>query len=64
MAQENFMESPEQFKQNVRRYQYVAIPEYHHTFTVMTRKVYHQRVKTGLFRVTASGLTQVTRTMP
>lgn len=64
MAQENFMESPEQFKQNVQCYQYVVIPEYHHTFTVMTRKVYYQRVKTGLFRVTAAGLTQVTRTMP
>lgn len=56
VGQENFMESPAQFQQNVQRYQYVAIPEYHHTFTVMVEKVYHQRVRTGLFKVTRGGL--------
>ncbi|SMS15381.1 ABC transporter permease [Levilactobacillus zymae] len=59
VGQENFMESPAQFKQNVQRYQYIAIPEYHHTFTVMLRKTYHQNVRTGLFKVTPAGLERV-----
>lgn len=61
VGQENFMESPTAFDQNVQKYQYVAIPEYHHTFTVMTRKIYHQSVRTGFFKVTASGLTPIKR---
>ena len=56
VGQENFMESPQAFKQNVQHYQYVAIPEYHHTFTVMMRHAYHQTVKTGFFKVTKTGL--------
>ncbi|HJE45588.1 ABC transporter permease [Levilactobacillus namurensis] len=56
VGQENFMESPAQFKQNVQRYQYIAIPEYHHTFTVMMRKTYHQEIRTGWFKVTPTGL--------
>ena len=53
------MESPSAFKQNLQRYQYVAVPEYHHTFTVMMRHAYHQNVRTGLFKVTAMGLQRV-----
>ncbi|WP_125767655.1 glycosyltransferase family 39 protein [Lapidilactobacillus wuchangensis] len=64
VAQENFMESPAQFQNNVQRYQYVAIPEYHHTFTVMTRKVYRQHIKIGLFKVTPQGLQRITKVEP
>ncbi|GEO67484.1 ABC transporter permease [Levilactobacillus spicheri] len=59
VGQENFMESPSAFKQNIQRYQYVAVPEYHHTFTVMMRHAYHQNVRTGLFKVTVTGLQRV-----
>lgn len=60
VGQENFMESPAQFRQNLQRYQYVSIPEYHHTFTVMMRHAYHQSgIRTGLFRVTKTGLVRV-----
>ncbi|AKP64640.1 mutg family lantibiotic protection abc superfamily atp binding cassette transporter permease [Levilactobacillus koreensis JCM 16448] len=56
VGQENFMESKSDFKKNVLRYQYVVIPEYHHTFTVMVRKVFHQHVRTGLYKVEQDGL--------
>ena len=56
VGQENFMESPAQFKQNVQHYQYIAIPEYHHTFTVMMCKTYYQEIRTGWFKVTPTGL--------
>lgn len=56
-AQENFNESPSQFRQQIQRYQYVAIPEYHHTFTVMMQHAYQQKdVRVGFFKVTKQGL--------
>jgi len=59
VGQENFMMTPEQFKQTVESYQYVAIPETHRTFTVLTEKVFHQHVVTGLFKVTKTGLVRM-----
>lgn len=59
VGQENFMMTPEQFKQAVESYQYVAIPESHRTFTVLTQKVFHQHVITGLFKVTKNGLVRM-----
>lgn len=60
VGRENFMETPRQFGKTIRQYQYVAIPEYHHTFTVMMRHVYHQaNVRTGFFKVTPTGLQRI-----
>lgn len=59
VGQENFMMTPEQFKQTVESYEYVAIPESHQTFTTLTQKVFHQRVVTGLFKVTKDGLVRM-----
>ena len=56
VGQENFMMTPKVFKQTVESYQYVAIPETHRTFTVLTKKVYHQHVVTGFFKVTKKRL--------
>jgi len=56
VGQENFMVTPAVFRRTVQAYDYVVIPEFHRTFTVLTQKVYHQRVVTGLYRVTPSGL--------
>ena len=56
VGQENFMVSPAAFHQILQQYDYVVIPEFHRTFTVLTRKVYHQRVMTGLYRVTPKQL--------
>lgn len=56
VGQENFMMTPKVFKQTVESYQYVAIPETHRTFTVLTKKVFHQHVVTGLFKVTKKRL--------
>lgn len=59
-AQENFNESPRQFRRQIQRYQYVAIPEYHHTFTVMMRHAYRQKsVRIGFFKVTKHGLQRI-----
>lgn len=59
VGQENFMMSPKAFKLALEKYQYVAIPEWHRTFTVMAQKVYHQHLKTGLFKVTPNRLVRV-----
>ena len=59
VGQENFMMTPEVFKKTVESYQYVAIPETHRTFTVLTQKVFHQHVVTGLFKVTKNGLVRM-----
>ncbi|GEO47730.1 hypothetical protein [Companilactobacillus kimchii] len=59
VGQENFMMTPQQFKQAVEQYQYVAIPESHQTFTTLTKKTFHQHVVTGLFKVTKNGLIRI-----
>jgi len=59
IGQENFMMTPKAFKQAIEGYQYVAIPETHRTFTVLTEKVFHQHVVTGLFKVTKQGLVRM-----
>lgn len=59
VGQENFMQTPEAFKQTVENYQYIAIPESHQTFTTLTQKVFHQHVVTGLFKVTKNGLVRM-----
>ncbi|BDZ29834.1 ABC transporter permease [Lactiplantibacillus sp. WILCCON 0030] len=56
VGQENFMMTPKVFKQTIENYQYVAIPETHRTFTVLTKKTFHQHVVTGLFKVTKNKL--------
>lgn len=56
IGQENFMMTPKVFKQTIEGYDYVAIPETHRTFTVLTQKVFHQHIVTGLFKVTKTGL--------
>lgn len=59
IAQENFMMSAPTFKRTVAKYDYVAIPEFHSTFSAMTRQVYHQRLRTGLFQVTDQQLIRI-----
>ncbi|WP_338216636.1 ABC transporter permease [Companilactobacillus muriivasis] len=59
VGQENFMMTPEAFKKAVENYDYVAIPETHRTFTVLTQKVYHQHVVTGFFKITNHGLKRI-----
>lgn len=59
VARENFIMSASDFRQEVSKYQYVVIPEFHSTFSTMTRKVYHQHVRTGLYRVTTHGLVKM-----
>ncbi|WP_125766374.1 glycosyltransferase family 39 protein [Lapidilactobacillus wuchangensis] len=59
VGQENFMMSPARFKQTLQTYQYVALPEWHRTFTVMLDKTYHQQYRTGFFKVTPTGLVKV-----
>lgn len=58
------MMDPATFKKTVAAYQYVALPEWHRTFTVMLQKTYHQRYKTGLYRVTSRGLRRVQKITP
>lgn len=58
-ARENFMMSNTDFNDILHRYQYVVIPEEHATFTAMIKKIYHQPIKTGIFKVTKHGLTHV-----
>ncbi|MCI1557628.1 MAG: ABC transporter permease [Pediococcus pentosaceus] len=58
-GRENFMLSNSDFKKVVQRYQYVALPEWHRTFTTMLRKTYHEDYKVGLYKVTPKGLQKV-----
>jgi hypothetical protein len=64
VAQENFMMPAAEFKQAIQNYEYVALPEWHRTFTVMLKKTYHQDYKTGLFKVTKDGLKKVKQVNP
>lgn len=64
VAREDFMMSPTDFKKLVQSYQYIALPEWHRTFTVMLQKTYHQDYRTGLFRVTPEGLVKVRQVKP
>lgn len=64
IGQENFTMSMQQFKTTLNAYQYVVIPEWHRTFTVMTEKVYHQHLKTGIFKVTKNKLIRVKNIQP
>ena len=59
IGQENFMMTPKAFKAAVQKFDYVAIPETHRTFTVLTHKAYHQHVITGFFKVTPHGLKRI-----
>jgi len=59
VGQENFIMTPKAFKKAVETFDYVAIPETHRTFTVLTKKVYHQHVITGFFKVTSHGLKRI-----
>lgn len=59
VGQENFMMSKASFKQTIQTYQYVALPEWHRTFTVMLNKTYHQNYRTGFFKVTPNGLVRI-----
>ena len=59
VGQENFMLSKKAFRAALNQYQYVVIPEWHRTFTKMTWQVYHQRLKTGIFKVTPTALQRV-----
>ena len=59
VGQENFMMTPKAFKAAVEHFDYIAIPEPHRTFTVLTEKVYHQHVVTGFFKVTNHGLQRI-----
>jgi hypothetical protein len=61
VGQENFDLSAAAFKKTIAQYQYIAIPEWHRTFTKMVTKVYGQKVKTGLYKVTAKGLVKVNK---
>lgn len=58
-ARENFMMSNSDFNDILHRYQYVVIPEEHATFTAMIKKIYHQPIKPGIFKVTKQGLIPV-----
>ena len=61
VGQENFMMSQAEFKNNIKQYDYVVLPEWHRTFTTMLEKTYHQDYKTGLFKVTKDGLQKVNK---
>ncbi|WP_230678609.1 ABC transporter permease [Lacticaseibacillus zhaodongensis] len=59
VGQEDWNMSAKQFKQAVLAYQYVAIPEWHRTFSAMVKEVWGQSIKTGTFKVTQNGLQRV-----
>ncbi|WP_100665666.1 hypothetical protein [Leuconostoc citreum] len=56
IGRENFMMSSSDFYRTIQGYDYVVIPEWHRTFTVMVAKVYHQSIKTGMYKIEKSGL--------
>lgn len=60
-GQENFMMSQAEFKNTIKQYDYVVLPEWHRTFTTILEKTYYQDYKTGLFKVTKDGLQKVNK---
>jgi hypothetical protein len=59
VGQENWNMSRAEFKKSVLAFDYVAIPEWHRTFSAMVKQVWGQSVKTGVFKVTKTGLVRV-----
>lgn len=59
VGQENWNMSRAQFKKAVLAFDYVAIPEWHRTFSAMVKQVWGQSIKTGVFKVTKAGLVRV-----
>jgi hypothetical protein len=55
-AREDFDMSKAAFKKKLSEYKYVALPEWHRTFTAMLEETYHQNYKTGMYKVTKDGL--------
>lgn len=59
VGQENWNMSRQEFKKAVMKNDYIAIPEWHRTFSAMVKQVWGQKIKTGLFKVSESGLEPV-----
>ncbi|WP_455386785.1 ABC transporter permease [Lactiplantibacillus pentosus] len=60
-GQAHFSKSPQRFRKSLRQYEYVVIPKYDRSFTRGVKRAYHQRIRTGFYRVTRDQLRPVTR---
>lgn len=57
-----FSKSATTFKKTINQYQYIAVPKYDKSFSHGMHKFYHQRISTGLFKVTNGHLRQLSTT--
>ena len=46
-----FSKSKTKFKKDIQQYEYIAVPKYDQSFSKGIRKFYHQRIKTGFYKV-------------
>ena len=60
-GQAHFSKSPQRFRTSLRQYEYVVIPKYDRSFTRGVKRAYHQRIRTGFYRVTRDQLRPVSR---
>lgn len=55
-AREAFDMSVKNFKNYVCHFDYVVLPVRHQTFSILAKRAFHEKVSTGLYKVTAEGL--------
>lgn len=60
-AREAFMMSNKEFKKYVNSFEYVALPVKHQTFQLMAKRVYHQNLTLGLYKVEKNKLVKVNK---
>lgn len=58
-GQATFSKSKVKFKKDLNQYKYVVIPKYDKSFTHGTTKFYHQKIKTGFYRIHKNHLQKI-----
>lgn len=58
-GQARFSKSAHTFRNKLSKYDYVVIPKYDHSFTRGIRRVYHQHIRTGFYRITRGRLIRI-----
>lgn len=58
-GQARFSKSAHTFRNKLSQYDYVVIPKYDHSFTRGIRRVYHQHIRTGFYRITRGRLIRI-----
>lgn len=58
-GQSTFSKNKKDFIDNIQKYDYVVIPKYDKKFSNRVKKIYHEKIKAGFFRVDNNGLNEL-----